>query len=276
MLLAIFSFSCMEIFVKFLSGQVNTLQILWFRYIVQMVVTLLICLPRLRQVLNTQYPGLQALRSVLVMIATAGFFFGYQKNSLVETNAIAQMAPIFITMGAALFLGEVFGAKRGIALALGMIGALIVLRPGTPDFSPWLLLPLAGTIGYSIYALVTRYVGRSESVWTSAIYAGLLSTVILTCILPFVWVTPTWTHLAMMLAVGSFGTLAQLCLTRAFALAEASTLAPVSYVALIFASIWDLTIFGVIPETHTYVGALVIMASGLYVWWRETRQKASG
>ncbi len=270
MIMAIFCFATMEVFVKLLSARVETVQILWFRNIVQFVLVALIVAPRLRQVMRSKYPKLQVLRAVLMLTATSGFFIGYQQNSLIETNAIAQTAPIWLTLGAVLFLGERIGIHRGLSVLVGLLGAMIVLRPGTPDFSPWLLFPMAGALLYSGYALVTRFVGRDEDVWTSVFYTGLIASALISLIVPFYWRTPSLSDLAMLLCVGGLGTLAQLFLTSAFARAEASALAPLSYASLIFSAFWGIMVFDHYPDAATYLGALVIVGAGLYVWRRET------
>lgn len=272
MVLAIFCFSTMEVFVKLLSVRVDTVQILWFRNACQLALVTAIIAPRLRQVLHTRYPRIQLLRSVFVLLATASFFVGYQKNSLVESNAIAQTAPIFLTIGAVLFLGERIGWHRAVSVGVGLIGALIILRPGSDGFSAWLLFPMMGALFYSGYALATRFVGRDEDVWTSLFYSALIATLVLSLIVPFRWEPPSGTDLVMLLCVGALGSLAQLFLTTAFVHAEASALAPLSYASLIFSAFWGIVIFDHYPDAPVYAGALVIVAAGLYVWHRERQQ----
>ena len=278
MVLAILSFSLMEVLVKLVSPRVDTIQVLWFRNAGQLLITLIVVAPRLPQVIHAKYPKLQILRALFMMGATASFFIGYQRNSLIETNAIAQTAPIFITLGAVLFLGEKIGRHRAISVAIGMVGAMIILRPGTTSFSPWLLFPMIGALIYSGYALATRFVGQDEDVATSLLWTGAIATAIFTCLVPFVWVTPAWADLAMLCGIGCLGTLAQLFLTSAFARSEASALAPISYVSLVFSAIWGIVIFDHYPDTPVYLGALVIVAAGLYVWHRETtgKKRANG
>jgi len=273
MVLAIFCFSAMEVFVKLLSARVDTVQILWFRNACQLALVTAIAAPRLRQVIRTRHPRMQVLRSVFVLLATTCFFVGYQKNSLVESNAIAQTAPIFLTLGAVLFLGERIGWHRATSVAAGLLGALIILRPGTDGFSAWLLFPLMGALFYSGYALATRFVGRDEDVWTSLFYSALIATLVLSLIVPFRWQAPSGTDVLMLLCVGALGSLAQLFLTTAFVHAEASALAPLSYASLIFSAFWGVLIFDHYPDAPVYAGALVIVAAGLYVWHRE-RQRA--
>lgn len=274
MVLAIFSFTVMEVLVKLVSTRVETLQVLWFRNAGQLVLTALIVAPQIRQVARAKYPKLQVLRAVLMLGATAGFFVGYQKNSLVETNAIAQTAPIFLTLGAVFILGEKIGKHRAISVGIGLIGALIVLRPGTENFSAWLLFPMLGALLYSGYALATRFVGKDENVWTSLLWTGFIATALLTLFVPFVWVTPSGSDLMMLLAIGLLGSLAQFFLTTAFVRAEASALAPLTYVSLIFSTIWGIVVFNHYPDAPVYLGALVIVGAGLYVWHRETKGRA--
>ncbi len=272
MVMAVFCFSAMEVFVKLLSARVDTVQILWFRNAGQLALVTAIAAPRLRQVIQTRHPRVQVLRSVFVLLATASFFVGYQKNSLIESNAIAQTAPIFLTLGAVLFLGERIGWHRATSVGAGLVGALIILRPGTDGFSAWLLFPMLGALFYSGYALATRFVGRDEDVWTSLFYTGLIATLVLSVLVPFYWQTPTGLDLVMLLCVGAFGSAAQLCLTTAFVHAEASALAPLSYTSLIFSAVWGIVIFDHYPDAPVYLGALVIAAAGLYVWHRERQQ----
>jgi len=274
MVMAIFCFTCMEVFVKILSQGIDTVQILWFRYVTQLVLTLAVTAPRIRSVIRTKYPKLQLLRTLLLLLATASFFIGYQQNSLIETNAMAQTSPIFITLGAALFLGERIGRHRSISVAIGLLGAMIILRPGTDGFSAWLIFPMMGALFYSGYALATRFVGRNEDVWTSLLYTSLISTVFLSVIAPLYWRMPQTEELVLLFCVGLLGSAAQWCLTMAFANSEASALAPLSYVSLIFSSIWGIAVFNHYPDAPVYLGALVIVGAGLYVWHRETHAKA--
>lgn len=182
-----------------------------------------------------------------------------------------QLAPIVIMLGAAVFLGETFGPRRAIAAVAALFGAIIVLRPGADSFTHALLLPDAGMLCYSAYNLATRLAGRDEDVWTSLFYTGLAGGVVLTALIPFNWTPVPSEAIFPMIAIGVFGTGGQLLLIRALSLAEASLLAPFTYLGLIFATFWEATVFGVFPGGPVVIGALVIVGAGLYVWHRETR-----
>lgn len=273
MIAALFCFSLMDISVRFLAARTGVLPALWVRYAGQMLIVLILVAPRLRAVARTHRPGTQLLRSIALMATTGFFFWGLTRLELAENAALMSVNPVLITLGAALFLGEKLGPRRIGGILVALVGAMLIIRPGSAVFSPYAALPLAAAVTYSAYALLTRKVGRDEDVWTSLFYTGLVGTVILSALVPFAWVTPDATGLVLMLGVAAFGTVGQLALIRAFTLGEAAMLAPFAYVGLIFAGLWGFVFFGEVPDAWTRVGALVIAGAGLYVWHRENRRR---
>lgn len=271
MIAATLMFTLMDVCAKALSTRVDTVQTLWARYTVQMVTVTLLVAPRLRSVVRTQRLGLQIFRAFALLGATGFFFFGFLKMSLIETTALMQISPVIIMIGAAVFLGERFGIRRAVAAGVALIGAMIVLRPGTEAFTPYALLTLTGVLCYCAYALATRYAGRGEDVWTSLFYTGTVATLVLCALVPFFWQPLEASDLPLMLGVGLLGTMGQLLLIRALSMAPASLLAPFTYVALVFSTVWGIVFFANYPDAPVYVGALVIVGAGLYVWHRETR-----
>jgi drug/metabolite transporter (DMT)-like permease len=267
---AIFCFSIMDVAVKGLAPGVGILPALWARYVGQMLIVFVIVLPRLTQVIRTRHPVLQILRSILLMSATGFFFTGLSLIPLTDAAALMATNPVLITLGAALFLGERLGIRRVSGIAAAMLGAMIVIRPGSDVFTPAAFFPLAAAACYSGYALLTRRVGADEDVWTSLFYTGLVGTVILSLAVPFQWRSPDLPGIGLMGLVAMAGTIGQLALIRAFSLGEAAMLAPYSYVGLGFAAFWGFVFFSEIPDGWTVAGSLVIAAAGLYVWYRET------
>ncbi|GGC05916.1 DMT transporter permease [Marivita lacus] len=274
MITAIFCFSIMDATVKALAPNVGVLPALWARYAGQMLLVFVLVLPRLTTVVRTKYPGFQFLRSILLMSATACFFTGLSLIPLSDAAALMSTNPMLVTLGAALFLGEKLGVRRVAGIVAAMIGALIIIRPGSDVFSAAALFPLGAAVCYSAYALLTRRVGADEDVWTSLFYTGFVGTVLLSILVPFQWQTPNATDVALMVIVAVAGTIGQLALIRAFSIGEAAMLAPYSYAGLAFAAFWGVIFFSEIPDFWTIVGSLVIASAGLYVWHREARQKA--
>jgi drug/metabolite transporter (DMT)-like permease len=270
MILGILSFTLMDSSVKALAPRVGVLPTLWARYAGQMLFVLILIAPRIRSVVRTRYPKLQFLRSVLLMGATGFFFTSLSLIPLSDAAALMAVNPVLITLGAALFLGEALGPRRILGIAIAMVGALIVIRPGSAVFSAAALLPLAAAACYSAYALLTRRVGPDEDVWTSLFYTGLVGTVLLSILVPFAWVPADGVSILLMGLAALFGTVGQLLIIRSFSTGEAAMLAPFSYTGLIFATLWGVLLFSELPDIWTIAGALVIAGAGLYVWHRET------
>ncbi|GAA6162637.1 DMT family transporter [Pelagimonas sp. KU-00592-HH] len=270
MIAAILCFTLMDATAKALAPRVGVVQALWTRYAGQALVVFVLVARRMPAVLHTRYPLLQLLRSVFLMGATWCFFIGISNISLAEATAIMNVNPVLITLGAALFLGERLGPRRVIGIAISLIGALIVIRPGSDVFSPFAIYPLTAAVFYTAYTLTTRFVGKDEDIWTSMLYTALFGAVVLSILVVPQWTMPDATSLGLMALITLFGTLSQLLLIRALSEGEASLLAPFAYTGLIFATIWGMLIFGEYPDIWTLIGALVIAGAGTYVWHRET------
>lgn len=275
----VFLFSSMDALAKHLTQDYHAMQVVWARYFGQTVLVCLLVARRLRSVLKTRHPWVQALRSVMQFGATSLFFLSLAHIGLAEATAIMDINPVLITLAAALFLGESIGPRRILGVLAAMAGALIVIRPGVGVFEPAALLPLAGAFCYAGFAVATRWVGGREGVFTSLVYAALVGTLITSVLQPFVWRPIAIGDLWGFVAIGALGALAQMCLIRAFTMTEAAVLAPFGYVGLIFAAFWGFALFRELPDRWTVVGALVIVVAGLYVWHREAqiaRREARG
>ena len=272
---AIFCFSVMDATAKALAPRIGTIPAVWARYAGQALVVLVLVAPRLRSVARTNYPWLQLARSVFLMFGTVFFFFSVANIGLTEATAIMNINPVIIPLGAALFLGEKIGLRRTLGIGAAMIGALIVIRPGSEVFSPYAVLPLVAAFAYSAYNITTRFVGRNEDPWTSLLYTALFGAVVMSIAVPFYWQPLDLTSGLLMLVIAAFGTLSQLLLIRALSIGEAGMLAPFAYTGLVFATIWGVLFFGEYPDLWTVVGAMIIVAAGVYVWYREAFGKTA-
>ncbi len=275
MIVAIFAFTVLDLTAKALTMRVGVMQTLWARYAGQTLIVFIIILPKLKSRLRTKYPKLQLLRAVFMLGATTFFFTGLSHLGLAEITAIMDINPVLITLGAALFLGERFGPRRAFGVLAALIGAMIIIRPGSGVLSLYALLPVGAAVCYSGFALATRFVGQSESVWTSLFYGAVLGGFIFTAIIPFYWQTPDTTAIILMILIGIISTVPHFLLIQSLTLAEASVVAPFGYVGLLFATIWGMIFFGDYPDAYTYLGAFIIVAAGVYVWHRENRDKGT-
>lgn len=270
MILAVFLFTIMDAVAKGLIARYPAPQVIWARFAGQTLIVALLLGRNMGPMLRTQHPWLHVVRSACQFMATGFFFLSLAFIGLPEATALADTSPVLITLGAAIFLGEKLGPRRIFGVIAALTGALIIIRPGGEVFSLAALLPLANAVAYAGNALLTRHIGMREPYWTSLMYGALFGTILGGFALPFVWVTPTLPDLGLFFLVGCLGTAAQLCIIRAFSTTEASVIAPFTYLGIIFATIWSVLFFDDWPDLWTMVGALVIVAAGIYVWHRET------
>ena len=266
---AVFCFASMDATAKYLMKEIGPAQTIWARYTVQALLVTVLILPKISIYGKTKYPKLQFVRSVALMMATTLFFFAFSKLGLAEASAIFNISPVLITLGAFLFLREQIGPRRVIGILVSLLGALIIIRPGSGVFTIYAILPLGAAIFYSAYSLATRFVGADESPWTSLFYSAIFGAICYSIYIVFHWNPMSNNALLLTIIIGLFGTAGHICLIRALTLGEASLLAPFIYTNVLFTTIWGVVLFGNFPDFWTIVGALIIVAAGIYVWARD-------
>ncbi|SMO49342.1 DMT family transporter [Paracoccus laeviglucosivorans] len=275
LLLAIFTFTLMDATAKHLTESYHPIQIVWFRFISNLVLVALVVRSALPRTIRSKKPKVQMMRAVMQLGSIGLFFTALQHIGLAEATAIMDINPVLITLAAALFLGESIGLRRIVGIVVALIGALIIIRPGAGVFQPAAILPLIGAFTYAAGAILTR-LAREDSTATSILWSAMIGTAVTSLAVPFFWQPIAMGDLWAFVLLGIFGSVAQALLIRAFALAEASAIAPFGYTGLIWAGFWGWLIWGQLPDRWTVIGALIIVGAGLYVWFREARamQKA--
>ena len=266
---AVFCFASMDATAKYLMKEIGPAQTIWARYTVQAILVTVLILPKINVYGRTKYPKLQFLRSVALMMATTLFFFAFSRLGLAEASAIFNISPVLITLGAFLFLREQIGPRRVIGILVSLLGALIIIRPGSGVFTIYAILPLGAAIFYSTYSLATRFVGTDESPWTSLFYSAIFGAICYSIYIVFHWNPMSNNALLLTIIIGLFGTAGHICLIKALTLGEASLVAPFIYTNLLFTTIWGVVLFGNFPDFWTIAGALIIVAAGIYVWARD-------
>ena len=268
-LFTVFLFSTQDAIAKNLIQTYPPIQVVWARYASQTTVTVIILLPILKTVLQTKNIKTQLLRSFLLFMATFCFFTSLKFLQLAQVNAIFQVAPLFVTALSVLILKEGVGLRRWGGVLAGMIGALIIIRPGSTSFSLSLLLPIGAALCYASYLIATKYLSDDESSTTNFLYTSLIGAILASLLVPSTWTPILPSDLFTFVSFGLLGALGHLCIILAFRLVDASFLAPFTYVQLIFASFWGLYFFAEIPSIYTIFGSALIVFSGLYIWFRE-------
>ena len=222
--------------------------------------------------LRTDHLKLHLMRAACFLAAMLCWFTAI-KNGIPLSDAVALnfLAPIFITILAALVLKEKVRARRWIAIALGFTGALIVLRPGLQDISLAAVLVLADAAIWSVSAVLIRRLARTDSSTTIVAHMFIWVTpASLLLALPY-WTTPGWSNVAWLLVLSVCSTIGHVALTRALAAAEASQVIPFDYTRLVFATALGYLAFGEVPDRWTLTGAAVIIFSSLYIARREAQ-----
>ena len=208
---------------------------------------------------------------------TAGmmlWFIGLPLTTLAEITALGFTGPIFVTIGAALFLGEVVRLRRWLAVAVGFAGAMIIIRPGFGEIGIGALCVLASTPIFSASNLMSKALARTDSANTIVIWQNA---VIVVCAAPFAlafWQTPYWTDLLWFMAAGLCGTLGHICQQRGYQLADITLLQPIGFLSLIWNTLLGFFLFTQQPDIWTFVGAAVIFSSALYISHREAVRRA--
>ncbi|MDE0307297.1 MAG: DMT family transporter [Albidovulum sp.] len=268
-LLGLLFLSIMDAVAKSLMHRYEIMQIVWARYTGQTLLVLILLGAKTRNFLKTKHLPLQFARASMLFAATVFFFAGITFVGLAEATALLQLNPLLITLGAFLFLRESFGPLRLAGVCFGLIGALIIIRPGTEVFSIYSIYPLAAAALFAGYALATRFLSRDEHTWTNFLYTTILGTAFATVFVPFYWKMPDLLDASIMMGMSALGAAGQYLMIRAFFFAEASLLAPFGYSALIFAGIFGMAFFGEFPDSWSYIGAAVVVGAGIFVWKRE-------
>ena len=272
MLAGVACLSANDALAKALTAGYSPLQILFLRNVIALPFTLAIglvlCGPA---ALRSYRPAAHLLRGALWVGATIMFFTSFKYLALAEATALIFVAPFFITVISGLFLGDEVGWRRWLAVVVGFIGVLIVIRPGGAAFQPISLLPVATALVYAFLMLSARWVDRRESVWTLLVYLTAASALLSALIVPFVWVPVQSADLWRFAAIALVGTAGMTLMTQAFRLAPAVVVAPLDYTGLIWATLLGWVFWREAIDGMTVLGALVIVASGVFTILRERR-----
>jgi len=220
--------------------------------------------------LKTRRPLVHIGRYGLVLILSFSFFWALSQMKLVDAIAISFAAPIFITALSVPLLKEPVGLHRWIAVGIGFCGVLIILRPGMGVFQWATLVVLVSVIAYALIMITTRAFKSTESTAALMLYPQLGISLTGIVIAPLVWVTPGLGDLGLFALAGLFGSIGVMCLTHAFRLAPVASISPFEYTALIWATLLGFLLWDELPDRYTLIGAGIVIASGLYIIYRET------
>jgi drug/metabolite transporter (DMT)-like permease len=271
MCLALLCFSGLDATAKWVNRSVDPLVTVWARYVSAAGLTFIFINPWTKPgAVATRRLPLQLARSFLLFLSTICNFVALQYLQLVEALSIVFSTPLIVALLAGPILGERIGMQRLIAVCVGFIGVLVVARPGLGTMHPAALLSLTGAVAYAFYGITTRMLASTDSSATTIIYSSLAGIVLMTPLLPWVWTTPssplTW---ALLMMTGFFGAVGHWLLVLAYARAPAVILSPFIYSQIVWMLALGYIVFGDWPDPWTFAGAGIVIASGLYLLYRE-------
>ena len=262
---------CLDTTAKWINRTGDPLFTVWARYGTSVFLTMLFINPVTTPgVLRTRRPALQAVRSILLFVSTALNFLALPYLQLVESMSIGFSMPLIVALLAGPMLGEWVGPRRMVAIGVGFIGVLVVARPGLGGMHPAAFLTLGSAIAYALYAILTRKLAAHDSSATTMLYSGLAGFLLMTPLLPWIWSTPgSITAWVLLFATGAFGTIGHWLVILAHRRAPAPILSPFIYTQIIWMLMLGYLVFGDWPDRWTLAGAGIVVASGLYLLYRE-------
>lgn len=295
-LAAVLCFSLNDVGIKFLSDSYALHQVVFIRALVGMAAFAAFVMPFAGglALLRTRRPKMHLLRGLCVVSANTCLFLGLAAMPIADAVAVFFVSPLVITVFSVLFLRETVGNRRWAAIAVGFLGVLVIVKPGTAAFQLASLLPIAAAFLYAVMHILARKIGGTESAPTMAFYIQLTFIVASTIIglslgdgrfagmghpsLEFLfraWVWPDPGDWPILIMLGISGMLGGLFISQAYRLSEAAFAAPFEYVAMPMAIMWGVTVFGTWPDATAWIGIALIVGSGLYLLWRESVKDAT-
>lgn len=289
---AVTAFSLNDVAIKWLSGDYPLHQITFIRSLVGIVVMLAIFVPMEGSYrrLRSSRPGFHLLRGLIVVTANMAFYTGLATLPLGEATAIYYVSPLFITALSVVILGESVGPRRWAAVFAGLIGVVIVIRPGSDAFQYAALLPLVGAFFYALLQITSRKIGVTDTASTMAFYLNLIFILFSGAVglafgdgrlsgsgsanLEFLlraWVWPPAPDFLLLGMMGIIGSAGAYCVSQAYRIAQAGLIAPFEYIGMPLAIFWSVLIWGDWPDAVSWIGIALIAGAGLFVFLRESR-----
>src|SRR5690242_19862733 len=224
----------------------------------------------LRAAASTTRPVLQIVRGVLLAVEIMIVITAFAHAGLAHSTAVLSATPILVTLLSIPLLGERVGWRRWSAIIAGLVGVLLILKPDANGFlDPWLLLPVICCVMYAIYLIATRLVSRTDAPTTSFFYTGVAGAVAATLVGPFFWADLEGWDRAWMGLLCITGMTGHYLVIRAYELLDAYAVQPISYLALVYASLFGVLLYGETLTWNVVAGSAIVVGAGIFTFWRE-------
>lgn len=271
MVATMFIFAMQDGISRHLADEYNVLMVVMVRYWFFAAFVLTISARRAGSIANaarTKQPLLQSVRGLLLAAEVCVMVLAFTLLGLIESLAIFASYPLMVAALSGPILGEKVGPRRWIAIAIGAVGVLIMLRPGLGVFSPYALVAVLSSLMFALYSLLTRFAARKDTAATSFFWTGTMGCAGMTVVGIWFWENLSAPDWLWMLALCITGATGHYLLIRVYELAEASAVQPFAYLQLVFASVIGVTVFHETIEPNVAIGAILVIAAGLFTLWR--------
>jgi drug/metabolite transporter (DMT)-like permease len=268
-LMSLVVFSGLDAISKILVADYSPVLITWGRYGANLMLLLPFVLRAGAHPFATAGIGLQIGRGVAMGGSSVLFIAGLAQMAMPDATAVAFAAPLMVTALSIPFLGERVGIRRWSAVAVGFVGVMVIVQPGSSSFHLASLFPLASAGCWAAGLIITRRIKTRDATLTTLLYTTLVAFLIMTAFLPWVWQPLPLRALGLILVMGVLSSAGQYFLLLGYQRGPASLLAPFSYMQIITSTFWSAVLFGTWPGAATLIGAAIVVASGLYVFHRE-------
>ena len=275
MCLAGIMFPFMNAFAKILGHTYSTLEVSWARFAGHVVFTAMIFLPsRGVSMFITRQPKIQLARSMIQCLSNCLFVAAIVYQPLANASAIGMMGPLFVVVMAWPMLGEKASLSHILAVLVGFVGVMIIIRPGASVFHPSALLLIGISMCFAVYQILTRMGANIDSTAATTFYSSVFGAVAMLVVLPFVGKLPVnFTDFAMFCALGIIGGLGHYCVVLALARAPANIIAPFAYFQLLGSTAVGYYMFDQLPDLPTFIGAAIVVGAGIMLGWTQTRKR---
>lgn len=269
MLLAGLNSSLLHLGVRFVSPEMSSIEIVFLRATFTLLMTLPFVFRPGKIAWRSNNLPLQFLRGAVGVASMWVWYYALANMPLADAGVLSFTTPIFITLGAALYFREPVGGVRGAAVVIGLIGAVVVLKPGFETVSWAAIAAIGSSVLWAISLLIAKDLARFDSTITISFYQPLLVAPIAGLATIPVWVMPSASAWLVLIGMGAVAAIGNFCYVQALRMTDASTLMPADYVRLLWMVTWGYLVFAEMPGLSTWLGAALIVGSTLYVTWRQ-------
>ena len=260
---------------RYLAGEYNVLMVVMIRYWFFASFVLVVAYRKaggIRKAAATSQPLLQILRGLVLIVEICVMVAAFTILGLVESHAVFTSFPLLVAALSGPLLGEKVGWRRWVAIAIGFVGVLVILKPGFGVFSPAAIIPLISALLFAVYALLTRYAARKDDANTSFFWTGTVGALAITLVGVWFWEPISSSDWLWMGALCITGVLGHFTLIKCYEVAEASAVQPFAYLQLVFASFLGIFVFGEVLKLNVLVGAIIVVSAGLFTLFRQKQQ----